>query len=169
MYALAASAAGVGLLALTPPAAAKIVFAKAHQVIGCNGIYELDLNHDRLVDFLIQQIGYCNSYGTINQMLLAKGALGNTVEGSKRYASALKAGQGIGSNQHFTSGATNGATMGYIHKFADSSSQRSYGKWINVNSRYLGLKFKIKGETHHGWARLSVRCLPLPFHGVRLM
>jgi hypothetical protein len=156
MYALAASTAGVGLLALTPPAMAKIVFTKADQVIGCNGIYELDLNHDRLVDFLIQQIGFCNSYGTINQTLLAKGALGNAVEGSKRYASALKAGQGIGPHPHFTSGATNGATMVYIHKIADSSSQRTYGRWINVNNLYLGLKLKIKGETHYGWARLSV-------------
>jgi hypothetical protein len=155
-YALAASAAGVSLLALTPPAMAKIVFTKAHQVIGCNGIYELDVNHDRIVDFLIQQLGYCNSTGSINQWLLAKEALGNAVEGNKHYASALTAGEVIGPRQHFTSGATNGATMVYIHKFADSSTQRTYGKWINLNNRYLGLKFKIKGKTHYGWARLSV-------------
>ena len=156
MYALAASVAGVGLLALTPPAMAKIVFTKAHQIIGCNGIYELDLNHDGIVDFLIQQTGYCNSTGSINQRLLAKEALGNGVEGDKQYASALKVGEAIGPHQHFTSGRTNGATMVYIHKFEDSSTQRTYGKWINVNNRYLGLKFKIKGKTHYGWARLSV-------------
>jgi hypothetical protein len=32
------------------------------------------------------------------------------------------------------------------------------GPWANVASRYLGLKFVIKGETHFGWARLNVSC-----------
>jgi hypothetical protein len=31
-----------------------------------------------------------------------------------------------------------------------------------VNSRYLGVKFEIKGQTHFGWARLNVQIqLPL--------
>jgi hypothetical protein len=36
------------------------------------------------------------------------------------------------------------------------------GSWVNVNSRYLGVKFEIKGQTHFGWARLNVHIqLPL--------
>jgi hypothetical protein len=38
----------------------------------------------------------------------------------------------------------------------DFVTNHTYGKWINVNNRYLGLKFKIKGKFHYGWARLSV-------------
>lgn len=53
MYALAASAAGVSLLAMGQPSEAKIVYTKTHQVIGGNGVYALDLNHDGVVDFLI--------------------------------------------------------------------------------------------------------------------
>jgi hypothetical protein len=34
------------------------------------------------------------------------------------------------------------------------------GSWINVNDRYLGVKFTINGETHYGWARLSVQAVP---------
>jgi hypothetical protein len=30
------------------------------------------------------------------------------------------------------------------------------GRWVNVRSRYLGLKFRIKGKVHYGWARLNV-------------
>ena len=31
------------------------------------------------------------------------------------------------------------------------------GQWINATNRYLGLKFKIHGQTHYGWARLSIQ------------
>jgi hypothetical protein len=46
MYALAASAAGVSLLALSQPAAAKIVYTPIHHVIHPNQSFNLDLNHD---------------------------------------------------------------------------------------------------------------------------
>jgi hypothetical protein len=29
-------------------------------------------------------------------------------------------------------------------------------RWFSATNRYLGLKFKIKGRIHFGWARLSV-------------
>jgi hypothetical protein len=32
----------------------------------------------------------------------------------------------------------------------------SSGPWKNVKNRYVGVQFRIKGETHYGWARLSV-------------
>jgi hypothetical protein len=50
-YALAASAAGVGVLALTPAAEARIVYTKTHKSIGVNTIFRLDLNHDGITDF----------------------------------------------------------------------------------------------------------------------
>lgn len=31
------------------------------------------------------------------------------------------------------------------------------GNWLNVSNRYLGMAFRIKGKTHYGWARLSVK------------
>ena len=31
------------------------------------------------------------------------------------------------------------------------------GNWIHVVNRYLGLKFQLNGETHFGWARLTVK------------
>src|SRR5579863_10427884 len=53
MYALAASAAGVGVLALAQPIEAKIVYTPADVKIGYIP-YNLDLNHDGVVDFQIE-------------------------------------------------------------------------------------------------------------------
>jgi hypothetical protein len=38
-----------------------------------------------------------------------------------------------------------------------SSSTPIWGPWANVKNRYLGLKFKINGKYHFGWARLNVQ------------
>ncbi|HXM59782.1 MAG TPA: hypothetical protein VN950_02930 [Terriglobales bacterium] len=168
MYALAASAAGAGLLALPQSAEAKIVYTPAHRVIRANSGFQLDLNHDGTTDFLLQQIGYCNSdscYG-FQRYLLAKGSLGNVVEGRMSngdtlnykfyYASALRLGARIGPHQHFIGGGSNGATMLAVFQDQDLQMPYTYGKWIDVKNRYLGLKFKIRGKIHYGWARLSV-------------
>jgi len=54
MYALAASAAGVGVLALPQPGDARIVYIPAHvSIVGPHGSYPLDLNHDKVTDFTI--------------------------------------------------------------------------------------------------------------------
>jgi len=39
---------------------------------------------------------------------------------------------------------------------AGNGSQFHSGEWAYATNRKLGLKFSIQGETHHGWARLSV-------------
>jgi hypothetical protein len=35
-------------------------------------------------------------------------------------------------------------------------SSGQFGKWVNVNNRYLGFRFGIHGKTHYKWARLNV-------------
>jgi len=56
MYALAASAAGVSLLALAQPAESKIVYTPAHGVIGRHNKIVLDLNHDGKNDFTLESL-----------------------------------------------------------------------------------------------------------------
>ena len=46
---------------------------------------------------------------------------------------------------------------------SDTVFYKCYGQWYNVTNRYLGMKFKIHGKTHYGWARLNVF-----FHGFTL-
>lgn len=158
MYALAAGAASVGVLAVAQPSEAKVVSTKTHQVIGYNGVYNLDLNHDGIVDFLIQELDL-GAYPSSN-FLFADAALGNAVEGNKsgfRYlAGALPFGASIGPNQEFIVGG-NSAGMVSIQHFTTGGTSYVHGYWVNVRNRYLGLKFQIDGQTHYGWARLSVQ------------
>lgn len=154
MYALAASAAGVSVLALAPTAQAKVVYTPTHQVIGRNGVYNLDLNGDGTVDFLIQQWNYGN--WASNNQLFADAAVGNHVQGAGFRAAALSAGASIGPSQTFIGGGSNGEVMLSITHFTTGGTSFVHGFWVNVKNRYLGLQFKIAGETHYGWARLTV-------------
>jgi hypothetical protein len=150
LYALAASAAGVGVLASTQPVEAKIVYTETHKVIGTNHIYELDLNHDGIADFKIDNHSFFTD--TIVATLSAVPAeAGNGVVGAQPqigfpyYAYALRRGAIVGPKRPF---------RGTWMAWSDGVSRG--GRWANVRSRYLGLKFLIKGKIHYGWARLNV-------------
>jgi hypothetical protein len=157
MYALAASAAGVSLLTLAQPSEAKVIHKKAHQVIGTNGTYNLDLNHDGIVDFIIHEWGSV----PLSDSLLTKEALGNSVQGrgngGSEFESALRPGAWIGPSQGFIQGWSNGERMVLVNHNTYTGKTYVSGPWVNVKNRYLGLRFQIHGKTHYGWARLSVR------------
>jgi hypothetical protein len=145
-YALAASAAGVATLALSTPAQAKIVYTRTHRLIQCCGSSKLDLNHDGTGDFQFQ-LSYSDHATWLDVSPLQSG---NQVWGTAG-ASALAAGVSIKSNWRFQPGHT----LMALHFYHGSSGYE--GKWVNVQNRYLGLKFFIKGKVHYGWARLSVQ------------
>jgi hypothetical protein len=149
-YALAASAAGVGVLALAQSAEAKIIYTQTHVVIGTNHIYELDLNHDGIADFKIDNHSFFTD--TIVATLSAvpiqanNAVVGRQLQiGSPYYAYALTRGVAIGPKQPFVGGW-----------MAWSDGANRAGRWVNIRSRYLGLKFRVKGKIHYGWARLNV-------------
>jgi|HubBroStandDraft_6_1064221.scaffolds.fasta_scaffold07368_3 hypothetical protein len=151
-YALAAGAAGVSLLALAEPSAAEIVYTRAHHVIGDRSIYKLDLNHDGTIDLTIKNTYFHTCQTTFDchtkETLAAKLAGTNQVVFNAYGAVAMKQGMRIGPSAPFHGGTQRMVTYGYL--------SIPSGSWINVNSRYLGIKFKIKGQTHYGWARLNV-------------
>jgi hypothetical protein len=153
MYAIAASAAGVGALALAPSAQAKIVYTRAHRVINNGQHYNLDLNHDGVTDFVLVNSVHCTDQCFFNLTERApsrNGAIGFTRGSFLPYASALYSGSPIGQKQQFVPGR---AILGYV----GSASSQAGGLWINVTNRYLGLQFHIKGKLHYGWARLNVK------------
>jgi hypothetical protein len=164
-YALAAGAAGVGVLALAQSAEAKIVYTPTHTSIGPNQTIPLDLNHDGVADFgLTDKYQRSNPYGFDHTGILsvAPAAQANKIAGYTRfghhYASALLFGVSIGPHAQFTPGAKIMATT-----FIDTGRAREFsaycnGPWAKATDRYLGLEFVIGGEPHFGWARLSVRC-----------
>lgn len=151
-YALAASAAGVGILALTQPAQGKIVYRTAHRVIDSGDSYKLDFTGDGATDLTLQNKAHssCNYGGcTSFQSLVASMPGSNQVVRNISRAAAMKSGMWIGSKRSFRGGAVIMASI--------QNGVLYFGNWVNVANRYLGVKFKIKGKMHYGWARLSVQ------------
>ena len=96
-YALAASAAGVGMLTLAQPSEAKVVYTQAHKVLHYYGEVDIDLNHDGISDFRL----YCGVVSGANARFLHATALqsSNAMWGTFGFASALSAGRQIGSGR----------------------------------------------------------------------
>jgi hypothetical protein len=162
LYALAASAAGVGALALAHPAQAKIIYTPANTSI-VNGT-PLDLNHDHQADFrFATNTWHITSTFSFGLSVLAVGK--NRIWGTsvytcrttcKRvgYASALGAGARIGPNKKKLQRGND--RMGRWMQGIPGSTF-SGGPWAKVQDGYLGLKFLIDGKAHYGWARIHIK------------
>jgi hypothetical protein len=153
MHALAASAAGVGMLALATPAGAKIVYTPTHRILDKNDIYELDLNHDGTIDFTLVNTYACGTDMCLDSLTVSPSRRENGAAGTATFlnfpcAYALRAGAVIGPKLPFA------GTIMAVGSTVPGS------QWHDVSNRYLGLKFEINGKTHYGWARLSVHLVP---------
>jgi hypothetical protein len=96
-----------------------------------------------------------DSSASRHNFLLAKTPYGNGVEGIRDWADALEKGAPINQRQTFVnSNGSFGVIMADV--LCSDTGCGSGGSWLNVEGRYLGLKFRIKGKTHDGWARLNV-------------
>ena len=169
MYALAAGAAGVSVLAVTQAAEAKIIYTKKHVQIAENTRYDLSLNNSGTTDFAPANKRSSHSATHFNS---AKASLwihrygSNSIRGSSKgrgvWASALPAGVKIGASTKFHSSSN--AEMAYSTSYATSTIngtiKHTYraGPWLKATNQYLGLKFVISGKTHYGWARLTTNC-----------
>src|SRR5207245_9405197 len=103
LYAIAAGAAGVSLLALAQPAGAKIVYTPAHvSMVGPHGSYPLDLNHDSVTDFTISNTTSHNTdqaFGSLFEKAARSNAVvGTFVSRSFHKARAITRGARLGRN-----------------------------------------------------------------------
>lgn len=154
-YALAAGAAGVGLLALAPQAEARIVFHSVNKKIVQNGgLIYFDLNQDGIPDF-----GLSNRYVSTSQgfaFLRVKqhqpaNEIWQVISQGRLCAAALPAGKKIGPTGNFHTDPKKGLAMA----FADFEGT-TYGPWLHKRQAYLGLKFVFNKTTHFGWARIKL-------------
>jgi len=167
MYALAASAAGVGALALAQPSEAKIIYKPIHKVIPPNSSYGLGLPGGNAFQFQ-NTTGTGTTIGSArvwwDQLWVdAPGGIqsGGVVGGSgtgryPSWASDLSKGVTIGSDRHWVREGQMAAetlykTTGGRHWY------RFSGPWPNAKNGFLGLKFNIGRDAHYGWARLNVK------------
>lgn len=168
-YALAASAAGVGVLALAGTSEAKVVYTKTHQVTHAGVPLYIDLNHDGIKDFVLRTTFYVGT-AYLKVGLNASSAYHGTMNAiaGRRFsrsgyflstAAALRAGARIGPKRKFP---VNRPFMAeeLFPKDGRSSHYSDLGPWVGkgtgVRNRYLGLKFIVHGKVHYGWASLSV-------------
>jgi hypothetical protein len=172
MYTLAASAAGVGLLAWPHPANARVVYTPADVPIPPQTIYPpvfLDVNHDGINDFSFVNYSVFGAHFGSIYLHVAPVVKGNGILGQKNFASALRAGVRVGGQERFSGFAQNMAVYNSYHSSGGKSSHGFVGPWANdgkgVKDRYLGLKFVVKGKTHYGWARLNVTVKETSFYG----
>jgi hypothetical protein len=167
MYALAASAAGVGVLALGQPGEAKVVYTPAHVVLyeHTMGSFYLDMNHAAGVinftffhDYSTATTGFFGSW--VRMLVPGSHSDTNRIVG-KGYPSALPAGAKIGPAGPFSASGDMAVAYNY---HVGRSQTRFLGAWANkgkgLRNRYLGLRFAIKGKVHYGWARVTVSKFP---------
>lgn len=115
-----------------------------------NTSYNLDVDNDGTPEFTFTQASY-NLFAIptgINAALLGSSS------SSYMYPFALSSGATISNSQSIWI-----PNNGYNQSL--NFSNCLYGNWCNpTTDKYLGLRFEIGGETHYGWARLSVYNIP---------
>lgn len=163
VYASAAVAAGVSLLALASPAECSIVVTNTNIAINPGSPVAFDLNGDGKNDFscAVAIGGYDHSfYATLAITPLTGGKVIGGARGALGpYGSALASGANIGGSGHFSSSGvrqqvvierSNGGQSG------PTSNYKAYGQWAPGTDKFLGVRFLINGATHYGWIRLSI-------------
>ncbi len=162
-YAMAANAAGVGVLAWAHPAEAEIVYTPAHNYVRLNSQLGIDLNHDGLTDAFVGRhlTSFFSTRYKTSLLVHADSTPSHGIAGylivSAHHVSALHAGQKIGSGLQFLSYGTMANRVREIGHREGSC----FGGWNNVTKRYLGVKFLDRNqEEHYGWARFSEWCNP---------
>lgn len=149
------SALACSLITASGAAEAQVVHTDLEPdvVVNClNASYELDLNNDGICDFTIK-----DNHRTFNSSLWkfeidAEPASGNSIAG--------EAGPGLYnhgeiSNAFLTWQDAAVQPLAYVVG-SWTSNGLSGGNWANSDEKFMALRFKIDGQQHLGWVRLSV-------------
>ena len=147
-YALAVSAAGVGITSVQP-AQAKIVYTPVHHTL-TNGTLPIPIEGTH--DFTLSDKFYIITGSWSTQLLNLNVTGVASVVGSKGSAAALRFGKIIGPADKFQHGK---ALMAGAFCETQISASTVFGPFANTAQRYLGLKFQLNGKVHYGWARFS--------------
>ena len=128
--------------------------------------YDLDLNNDATVDFRIYlnkgsssfTSTYFSSFYSYKTIAINPQSSNSVAYYSGFLANALNSGVAV--DNAVGSWDSNDALMAREY-FSSAyggvyTSSSIYGAWTNATDKYLGLRFKISGQTHYGWARLDV-------------
>jgi hypothetical protein len=163
-YVAVATAAGIGVMAAPQAAQGEVVYTPANVSFQDTGKVMIDLNNDGVPDFevLRRQCGSSHSNCIVLDPLVA----GNGFRPGGAIASEVAAGffgVPVGPGEKFLTGDGN-PSYGNVMIAAGAYGNYSWsnGPWAHSTNRYIGLRFTINGQTHYGWARLSINDLHGP-------
>jgi len=146
---MAYSATALGLIVPSQKSDAQILYTDLHEdrQFGDTSSFIFDLNYDNFHDLMVFQ-----GFSATAQMIMLQRAQDTEIlaqsQNSYMYPFALSANYQLDTiNKNWR-----------IRDFGTMNFQGSnaYGYWQGVTDKYLGLKIKIKGKAHFGWARLDV-------------
>jgi len=149
-YGLAATGAGLGIIAGAEPAEAKIVYIPANILFEDRAVIDIDN-----VDFVITQIKEDNFGYTF--ILKVQGGGGGVLASSRfpGWAGRLSVGARIGASGHFYRNPQMAEAATYNCCPTHTGPWDPYGP-PGPSSGFLGLKFLINGQDHYGWAEISI-------------
>ncbi len=162
LYSLAAAAAGVSLLALSEPAAGEVVVTKKtiHIPISTDGIQKrvpISVANNGIDNFsfiLSSTAGVRRTF--IGFSAGSTGSDNQIIAGGNFYGKALPLSRGTKISSTPTAGVFSWMPLiEATDTFSGSFYSRGYWKG-NQRNQYLGVRFKIDGEFHYGWIRLTV-------------
>lgn len=147
--AVALGALLVSMLSLAPTARAEVVYTPLNITITGSGSIKLDLNQDRVKDFVLKtaiQGTACSIGGgvAVYTTIIPKAGAGVVVSQTNT-AALLGSGVSIDSSQTFSN--VKAGVMG-VRSCSDFSKQ-VFG--------YLGLEIQLNSQTYYGWANVGIR------------
>jgi hypothetical protein len=122
---------------------------------------DIDLNHDGVSDFALGAYsfshvgsGFLTFLG--NMSVSGRNPANAVVTTAKGFAAALHAGALVGPGKRVKAGNQLMAKCSHRSNiFTTHTVNIAQGPWLNLSHGYLGLKFKVNGKIHYGWARLT--------------
>jgi hypothetical protein len=164
-YSAAASAASVGLLALTQTAEAKVVYTAANVQIPANTSVGLDFNNDGVPEFnfyfyqygprkpLAPPLGYHEDNLVIQLPKIGDEVWATQSSKDGNCVAALPAAAKVGPGAPFVQNAS----VFVWGSDGTAYANETFCKFGELKrGAFLGLKFLINGETHYGWAHVTV-------------
>lgn len=164
VYAAAAGAAGVGMLALAPPARAQIVYTPANLPVPHDGYFlPIDFNHDGAAEFSLWIRTYADFGPQYADLFLYGVKAPNQVERTGGPPAArLSSGAEIGPAQEFSRAhQLFGVALAQFERAYTQAGTTSFceGAWKQPQKDgYLGVRFVISGQPYFGWIRLTAGC-----------
>ena len=156
-YALTAGAAGVSLL-VAQPAQGQVAYTPTNITIS-NGNLFLDLNCGPRINFWLADQLEESVDGGLFREFAANGSAYASVIVDNKSAAQLARGDVIGSSRSFQNVHHGELTLASAYYFIYSGYLNSgvRGNWANGKPGYLGLRFKLNGNAHYGWAEFEVQ------------